>query len=105
MKKIVIIPLLILLLNFESRASLSTNIKSSKTKMICQNKYSHLVIKYAERYNIKSDIMLSLCKQENSRYSARIVNSHGAVGIMQVKPIAFREIMRIMRKDEYLDTR
>lgn len=71
---------------------------------ITNNYIKNVIVREAEKNKLPPALMLSLAYQENSRHNRYLISSAGAVGILQVKPIAFREVMRLKGHREYLDT-
>lgn len=65
--------------------------------LYARNPYIDYLEKYCLKYALDIKIVYSLCIQENSRFNPAVVNSSGAVGIMQIRPIAFQEYCRVKK--------
>jgi len=76
-----------------------------KAELPITNEYiKNVIVREAEKNNIPPALMLSLAYQENSRHNRYLISGAGAVGVLQIKPIAFREVMRLKGHREYIDT-
>lgn len=70
-------------------------------KKIYPKKYSEYVEKYSEEYNIDENFIYAVIKTE-SGFDSDARSSVGAVGLMQLMPIAFEEVSNKIESDTEL---
>jgi len=78
-----------------------TTLMTSVMVLSLYNPYWVYIEKYSTKYNLNSKIVYYLCLKENAKWNTKKVNEFQAVGVMQVRPIAFREWLRVEKKTNF----
>jgi len=55
------------------------------------NPYFAWIEKYSNHYKLDIRIVYSVCVVENEIYKTSLINSKDAVGLMQIRPITYRD--------------
>ena len=76
------------------------NIKPIAIKLMYQKKYSEHVEKYAQEYDIDSNLIYAIIKAE-SNFQPQITSSKGATGLMQLMDETAKEMATELEMDDY----